>query len=326
MFEAAHLNHVPLLCPRDRGPLSWQGDKVRCEACGTLYPVVGEVPVLINDDTSVFSTADYVVGSGYTGASYGRSADQSSGLRRFGRRLVGRLSATPTSLRHPGAAQAIQWVGQRRPGARVLIIGSGGLLLNAPEVQILNTDVAFGPGVAMICDAHDLPFPNGSFDLVVANAVLEHVADPARCVAEMRRVLVRGGWIFAETPFLQPVHMGAYDFTRFTPIGHRRLFREFDEVAAGIALGAGSTLAYALRAFLLGLSPWRPWRMVAGLSGLLLGAPLRLLDRAARHDRGAAAAGCWFFGQRREGPPVSDRTLVRDYYRTLGYGPAVLPE
>ena len=81
------------------------------------------------------------------------------------------------------------------------------------------------PYPILLGNAETLPFPDASFDLVIAVAVLEHVADPFRCVAEMRRVLAPSGHVYAVTPFLQPVHMGAYDFTRFTPIGHRRLFR-----------------------------------------------------------------------------------------------------
>lgn len=40
-------------------------------------------------------------------------------------------------------------------------------------------------------DAHTLPFPDGSFDLVVAVEVLEHVARPADAVAELARVAQR---------------------------------------------------------------------------------------------------------------------------------------
>lgn len=41
--------------------------------------------------------------------------------------------------------------------------------------------------------AEDLPFDDGSFDAVVATLVLCTVDDPARAVAEARRVLVEGG-------------------------------------------------------------------------------------------------------------------------------------
>ncbi|GAA3287155.1 class I SAM-dependent methyltransferase [Dactylosporangium vinaceum] len=39
----------------------------------------------------------------------------------------------------------------------------------------------------------DLDFPDGSFDAVVANFVVNHVADPARAVAELARVSAPGG-------------------------------------------------------------------------------------------------------------------------------------
>jgi len=45
-----------------------------------------------------------------------------------------------------------------------------------------------------------LPFADDSFDLIVADWVLEHVADPERFAAEVRRVLKPGGWFCAKTP------------------------------------------------------------------------------------------------------------------------------
>lgn len=48
------------------------------------------------------------------------------------------------------------------------------------------TGVALGAGEA-------LPFPTGSFDLVLSNEVIEHVSDDARYAAEMVRVTRSGG-------------------------------------------------------------------------------------------------------------------------------------
>ena len=307
MTAPASLHGVKLCCPRDGAVLQ---DGLRCDVCGTVYPVVGGVPVLINDANSVFAVSDYLQGAGYVGPSYGRDGDGAGGLRRIWRRWARRLGDAPSSLRHPSAADALACVARRVVAPRVLVIGSGGVRLGAEGV--LHTDVAFGPAVDAIADAHDLPFPPGSFDLVVAVAVLEHVAEPTRCVAEIARVLKPGGHVYAVTPFLQPVHMGAHDFTRFTPIGHRRLFRAFDEVAAGIAMGAGSVAAWSLGGVLMSVSARPAWRRMARAAGLLCTPPLRLLDRwlpaAADH-----AGGCWFFGRLREGAPVSDRALVAQY-------------
>jgi SAM-dependent methyltransferase len=45
-----------------------------------------------------------------------------------------------------------------------------------------------------------IPLPDSSVDVVVAYAVLEHVADPERTVSEVRRVLKPNGWFCAWTP------------------------------------------------------------------------------------------------------------------------------
>ncbi|HET6519339.1 MAG TPA: class I SAM-dependent methyltransferase [Geminicoccaceae bacterium] len=45
-----------------------------------------------------------------------------------------------------------------------------------------------------------LPFPDASFDLIVAWAVFEHIEDPEGCAGELARVLKPGGWLCAWTP------------------------------------------------------------------------------------------------------------------------------
>lgn len=45
-----------------------------------------------------------------------------------------------------------------------------------------------------------LPLPDASVDLVIADWVFEHVADPATTARELARVLVPGGWIAVRTP------------------------------------------------------------------------------------------------------------------------------
>ena len=45
-----------------------------------------------------------------------------------------------------------------------------------------------------------LPFRNGVFDLVTANMVVEHLADPAAMLQEIRRILKPGGLFIFHTP------------------------------------------------------------------------------------------------------------------------------
>ena len=69
---------------------------------------------------------------------------------------------------------------------------------------------------ACVCDAQALPFPEESFDLVVANHMLYHVPDCRRGLGEIWRVLKPGGRLVAATNGLS--HM-------------RELFRIFDMVS-----------------------------------------------------------------------------------------------
>ncbi|HWA65746.1 MAG TPA: class I SAM-dependent methyltransferase [Mycobacteriales bacterium] len=48
-----------------------------------------------------------------------------------------------------------------------------------------------------VADVHDLPFNDDSFDVVHAHQVLQHVHDPVRALAEMRRVCRPGGVVAA---------------------------------------------------------------------------------------------------------------------------------
>jgi 2-polyprenyl-6-hydroxyphenyl methylase/3-demethylubiquinone-9 3-methyltransferase len=54
---------------------------------------------------------------------------------------------------------------------------------------------------AVAADASALPVPRGTFDVVVLSAILEHVVDPARTLAEAARALRPGGTIVAYVPW-----------------------------------------------------------------------------------------------------------------------------
>lgn len=62
----------------------------------------------------------------------------------------------------------------------------------------LGTDLAarFTYGEA---DVHALPYPDASFDAVIANYMLYHATDVAKAISELRRVLRPGGVLFAMT-------------------------------------------------------------------------------------------------------------------------------
>lgn len=296
------------------GALTAGLETLSCPACGSVYPIVDNVPILINDGNSVFAIADYLRPDSYVGASYGGESEKASGVRLLYRRFARSISEAGIKRNHLGAEEAIAKLcrdSTQRP--KILVIGSGDVKYSEAG-DFFYSDVAITKGVSLIADAHDLPFANNVFDLVVAVAVLEHVANPSRVVEEIWRVLKPRGYVYAVTPFLQPVHMGAYDFTRFTHLGHRRLFRMFSEEASGLALGPASVLAWSIRSLLISLSANKMYRRLANLSGLILTFPLKYIDYIARKNPAAidGAGGVFFFG-RKQDAAISDRELIKLY-------------
>jgi SAM-dependent methyltransferase len=193
--------------------------------------------------------------------------------------------------------------------------GEGGRGQDAlASLPVLVTDVFLGAGTHAVADGHDLPFADGTFDGVVLQAVLEHVLDPARCVAEVHRVLKPGGIVYAETPFMQQVHLGRYDFTRFTALGHRRLFRQFEAIDTGMTSGPGSALAWSVTYFVASFARNRRQRRVLQAVGRYLSFWLRFLDRAVARNEAAWDGACGFYllGRRSE-TALADADLVASY-------------
>jgi hypothetical protein len=116
--------------------------------------------------------------------------------------------------------------------------------------------------------------------------------------------------VYAETPFMQQVHEGAYDFTRFTERGHRWLFRAFDEIDSGALRGAGTVLLWSLRYFLASLIGNK---RVAALVCVPF-AWLRLLDRVGRSGFEVdSASDVYFIGEKSSSATLTRKALIDGY-------------
>jgi SAM-dependent methyltransferase len=303
-----------LICPRCHQALREEVEGFACER-GHLYPVKGSVPILINEDNSLFSHVEFLAARETTLLS-------ESSAERIAKRLVPQLGS---NLRARANYQRfVQLLLEQTHDPRVLVIGGSILgrgiepLVTEPRVHLIDTDVSLAGRTRIICDAHDLPFADASMDGVVAQAVLEHVVDPARCVSEMHRVLKPTGLVYAEIPFMQQVHGGRYDFMRFTPLGQRRLFRNFGQISAGAVAGPGTVLAWSYYYFLRGFAKTERGRNLAALVARATGFWLKYFDRVII-DRVGAQDGpsCWYFLGRKQMTALSDRELINEY-RGLG--------
>ena len=91
-----------------------------------------------------------------------------------------------------------------------------------------------------------LPVEDASFDVVLCTQVLEHAADTAAVVRELRRVTAPGGRVLASTHGVQVYHPSPQDLWRWTHAGLRRLFEtnaHWSSLAVEPAAGTASALA-----------------------------------------------------------------------------------
>jgi len=307
-----------LRCPRCGAELSPPTETaLACssERCGERYPIAADRPVLIDESQSIFRKESYLAASGSKAAV---GADESRGaLAEWIRRLPSpsvNLSARRCLTRMRNSILA------HGSAPIVLVVGGGimgkgmRMLMEDSSIRPINIDVSPQSDAVMFCDAHSLPFASGSIDAVVVQAVLEHVADPVQCAAEIWRVLRPGGVVYSELPFMQEVHQEGYDFTRFSHMGQRRLFRRFAEMESGVVAGPGTTLAWAWRYFLAAFAPTKSAAKVLYWIGRVTGMLFEQADyflgqRPGAHD---AASCIYFLGTKADGV-VTDSELVSGY-------------
>jgi ubiquinone/menaquinone biosynthesis C-methylase UbiE len=305
-----------LACPRCRSGLVQAADGFRCsdESCPLHgqgpFPTLDRWPVLVDFEHSILSRTELT-----------DSPHASAGLRRPS---IDRLPARLRPLfkpRNAVAARNVETLLSLLPGTSplVLVIGGGAVgngvdaLYADPRARAVGLDLYRSESTQLIADAHRIPLTEGSVDAVVIQAVLEHVLDPAQVVREIRRVLRAGGLVYAETPFLQQVHAGPYDFTRFTSSGHRYLFRAFEEIAAGPVAGPGTQLLWSIDHAVRAL-------LRSNLAGKLARALffwLRAIDRLVPLTFAMDNASAYFFLGRRADRELTPAEIV-GYYRGAG--------
>jgi len=308
-----------LICPICGSSLDVrQPDRLRCsgagcDAHGMPFMTADRRPVLIDFEKSLFDRNQLAASEGTSPVSRSNSKVM-VGLARM---LRGRNNAAIRNAR-----TLLAHLRENESYPKVLVIGGGTVgegadaLLADSEVRVITFDIYASPPVDFLADAHGIPLRSASIDAVWVQAVLEHVLDPAEVVAEIRRVLKPAGWVYAETPFMQQVHEGAYDFTRFTHSGHRWLFRDFEETASGFTAGIGTALIWSLRHFFAGVSRSR---RIGNLAALVF-FWLRFFDRLVPESQNLdGASGVFFLGRKPESE-TQPLDIVGYYQRGTGSG------
>lgn len=298
-----------LCCPcQYKSTLKFSNNAYSCDRCSAAgcdenFRVVIGKPVLIsnNNTDSVFSSRDV--------RSY--KDRRESPFRRVKKFFVNSSFHTRENV-----SKLLDEVG---PNATVLIIGGGevgnGLevLYDKADINLIVTDVYANSTIDFVSDAHYLPIKDGTVDAIIIQAVLEHVVTPHIVVDEIFRVLKSEGLVYSEIPFLQSVHEGCFDFTRYTPLGHRILFKGFSCVTYGPLNGSMVVLAWSLADAILRVTNSKLAAQIVRNICLL---PLRLVSHlphtAHNYD---SCSGSYFLGRKTD--QVLDVKLMISEYRGL---------
>jgi SAM-dependent methyltransferase len=123
----------------------------------------------------------------------------------------------------------------RLPASGLSVLDIGGRLqpyrplLKGRTKRYYAVDLRASPLVSVEATAEALPFRDEQFDLVICTQVFEYLPDPALAVAEIRRVLRKGGVLFLSAPsvFLRENDKECW---RFLPEGLRHLLCKFETV------------------------------------------------------------------------------------------------
>jgi SAM-dependent methyltransferase len=78
-------------------------------------------------------------------------------------------------------------------------------------------------------DLTDIPFPDGSFDVVLCNHVFDEIPDDRRAFSEIHRVLRTGGRLITQTP-VDKRRAHTYEDPSLSPAERRKVFRTADDV------------------------------------------------------------------------------------------------
>ena len=186
--------------------------------------------------------------------------------------------------------------------ARLLDIGSGNRRLTG---EIINLDIVHFPNVNLFADAHHLPFRDSIFDGVIIQEVLEHLQEPPKALWEVYRVLKPGGTVYAEVPFVYPVH-DEHDYYRWTLKGLKLLMSDFYEIESGVCMGQSSALSVMLRNY-MSITPSLNIKYLRAFFYIIFGwltFPIKYLDVILPKNPNAyrMCAGVYFIGMKKALP------------------------
>jgi len=119
-------------------------------------------------------------------------------------------------------------------GSTLLDAGAGECVYKKyfDHCKYFSTDYAVGDSdwdyshIDFVCKLSEIPVPDENFDYILCTQALEHVYNPDEVLAELNRVLKKGGKLFLSAPFIHQEHQLPHDYYRYTKSGLRHLLEK----------------------------------------------------------------------------------------------------
>jgi ubiquinone/menaquinone biosynthesis C-methylase UbiE len=195
-------------------------------------------------------------------------------------------------------------------GSRVLDVGCGSgwvarqqaakggkvVSVDLSQRNLEKTKLAVGRESAdfVLADAYRLPFRSGSFDVVIASEVLEHLNSPAACVQEFERTLAPNGRIIVSTPYKEKIqyylcihcnkktpanaHLHSFDEHSLELLFQSQNFRRIRFQKFG-----NKAFLFARIYYLLRFLPFGVWKMLDHIVNVIFPVPVYIAAIAERN-------------------------------------------
>lgn len=302
-----------LACPRCKSNPT-VGKTVFCSKCGCNYPIKEDVPIMhirnerreieeeilrakLTSNLTSFSEViskekekAFLLSSQYENSH--KRATLPSFVYRIGKKLY-----PPAPVLNQVITKKREPLINKFKNGLILNVGSGGDFI---QEGVINFDLDLLPRVNVVGNGENLPFLDETFDLIINQAVLEHVKRPERIVNEIHRVLKKGGYIYVENPFLQEYHGFPLDFQRFTLMGLENILSHFEKIESGVCAGPSAAFGRIFREYIASFSDnIYVHQMLKILAGWFI-FPIRYLDLYLSKKKYAhvIAMGLYYVGKK----------------------------
>lgn len=215
-----------ICCPVCKENLKRKQSKLICTKCKQKYEIKRGIPVLINLKNLpdyVVHQIDYFENEDKTRSAYTLDEWQKSYLRRF---CANTSSITTKTVFDIGCGSGYMAVELATEGA--IVVANDITIRQLYKLQdVIKKHKLEDKLFLVCCSAESLPLKNNSADIVIENAILEHLPNEKEALEEVKRVCRRDSYVVISVPqayrklwpFLIPINIW-YD----KKIGHLRRY------------------------------------------------------------------------------------------------------